>query len=70
MKTIKELRRENKISPPQMAEKLGVALSTYFDKEAGRRGFKSYEVVAICSMFNIRAEDVKNFYQSGTQKEY
>jgi len=61
IKSIKELRKEKELTPPQMADKLGVALSTYFDKEAGRRIFKPHEIVEICKTFNVRAEEVKNF---------
>lgn len=67
IKTVKELRVGEGISPPQMAEYLGIAPSTYFDKEAGRRGFKPPEIVKICSMFNVRVEDVKNFYEKSTR---
>ena len=61
MKSIKELRLEHNIKPPQMAEKLNVALSTYFDKEAGRRKFNQSEIVVICTMFNKRVEHIKDF---------
>jgi len=70
IKTVKEMRIEKGISPPQMAECLGIALSTYFDKEAGRRGFKPPEIIKICSLFNVRVENVKNFYSSNTRNEY
>ena len=62
IKTVKDLRQENGITPPQMAKKLGVALSTYFDKEADRRKFTPSEIVTICTTFKVRVEDVKNFY--------
>ena len=69
MKTIKELRKENNITPPQMAKRLGMALSTYFDKEAGRRMFKPNEIVMVCVMFNVRVEDIENFRSKNTQLE-
>lgn len=61
MVTVKELRQNESITPPQMADNLGIALSTYFDKEAGRRKFKPNEIVWICTKFNVRVEDVKDF---------
>ena len=61
MKSVKDLRCENEIKPLQMASELGVALSTYFDKEAGRRSFKPQEIVYICKKFNMRVEDIENF---------
>lgn len=66
--TVKELRKDQKITPPQMADILGIALSTYFDKEAGRRKFKPPEIVQLCTMFNVRVEDVKNFCTENTRK--
>jgi len=67
MTTLKELRLLNNIKPPQVAKHLGIALSSYFEKESGRRGFKKQEIVALCTLFNVRVEDVKNFYDDDTQ---
>ena len=66
--TVKELRQGRNITPPQMAIKLGVALSTYFDKEAGRRKFQPSEIVQICTMFNVRVEQVRDFRANDTRK--
>jgi len=59
--TIKELRQSENITPSNMAKKLNIALSTYFDKEAGRRKFQPKEIVIICLMFNVRVEQVEDF---------
>lgn len=59
--TIKELRQGMNLTPSDMAEKLNIALSTYFDKEAGRRKFQPKEIVIICLLFDVRVEQVKDF---------
>ena len=46
-----------------MAQSLNIALSTYTDKEAGRRIFKPHEIVFICKMFGVRAEEVADFHR-------
>jgi len=68
VKSIKDLRLERNITPPQMASLLKIALSTYFDKEAGRRKFQPAEIVQLCKMFSTRVEDVKDFYQKDALK--
>ena len=64
MKTIRELRKEQGIKATQMAEMLGLAINSYFDKEVGNRKFKPHEIVILCKFFNVRVEEVKNFYKS------
>ena len=65
--TIKELRKQKAVSPAHMADYLQIALSTYFDKEAGRRRFNPPEIVKICSMFKVRVEDVDDFKGRNTR---
>lgn len=65
--SVKELRQQKELTPFEMACKLGIALSTYFDKEAGRRKFKPDEIVLICTEFNIRVEEVTDFCLKNTR---
>jgi len=69
MYTIRELRKRNGLSPPQMATALSIALSTYFDKEVGRRKFTPPEIVEICKMFDVRVEDVQDFQRKPAVRE-
>ena len=62
MKSVKEIRVERNLTSTKMANELGMPLSTYTDKESGRRKFQPLEIVRICQMFNVRVEDIKNFY--------
>lgn len=69
MYTVKELRKKEKITPPQMASTLGLSLSSYFDKEAGRRKFQPHEIIEICMKFDVRVEEVIDFYSRSTRNE-
>ena len=43
----------------QMAEALGITRNAYYMKETGRRNFSAKEVIEICKMSNVRAEDLE-----------
>ncbi len=55
---LKELRNEAKLSRDEVAQKLGVALSTYANWEQGRRCPNVYEIYKIIEIFEIEANEL------------
>lgn len=57
-KRLKNLRTENKLSQKQLAEKLGVPVSTYANWEQGRRMPSINEIYKLLSAFEIDANEL------------
>ncbi len=55
---LKQLRIEKGLSQKQLAEKLGVAVSTYANWEQGRREPSIYDIFNILSVLEIEANEL------------
>ena len=60
MKNLKIKGKRNELGMNQydMAQKLGIALSTYNKKETGKKDFTLLEAVKLCQIFNCKFEDI------------
>ena len=57
-KNLKALRTENKLSQKQIADKLGVPVSTYANWEQGRRMPSINEIYKLIKVFETDANDL------------
>ena len=62
MTSVKKLRMGRDLKSCMMAKELNMPPTTYSDKERGRRRFKPAEIVRICQMFDVRVEEITDFY--------
>jgi transcriptional regulator with XRE-family HTH domain len=56
--TLKELRLQNKLTAVKVAEKLGVARSTYSNYEQGIRTIDINLIIPLSKVFDCTAEDI------------
>ena len=57
-KQLKELRTEKELSQKEVAERLGVAVSTYANWEQGRTEPSIYDIFNLLSVFEIDANEL------------
>ena len=58
--TIKEVRTNVLgFTIKRMAQELGISWNGYWMKESGRRNFKAHEVIKICRLAGIHAEQLE-----------
>lgn len=57
-KTLAEIREENKMSQKDMAEILGIGISTYCQYETGKRSVPVEVVENITNILNINKNDI------------
>ena len=57
-KRLKELRAEKELSQTELAERLGVAVSTYANWEQGRRAPSIYDVFNLLRVLEIEANEL------------
>lgn len=57
---LKELRQEKSLSQKQIAEKLGIPVSTYANWEQGRREPSVNDIFKILTVLNINANELFN----------
>jgi len=69
LKSIKEIREENKLLQKDIAKLLGISTTGYAGKESGYRKFKTHEALIICNFFGIDINDVSDFLPPSTRKE-
>ncbi len=62
---LKSLRSEKQLNQKQVAEKLGVAVSTYANWEQGRREPSLFDIFNLLSVLGISANDLFEDYESG-----
>ena len=55
---LKDLRNEKQLSQKQVAEKVGVAVSTYANWEQGRREPSINDIFKLLSVFEIESSDL------------
>ena len=55
---LKELRQEREYSQKQVADKLGIAVSTYANWEQGRREPKICDIYNLLTVFEIEANEL------------
>jgi len=69
MVTVKELRISRDWTSTQMAKELELTQGVYSDKERGRRKFQPFEIIKICQMFDVRVENIKDFYTQDSRNK-
>ena len=60
METLKQLRKNNKISQEEMARTLNISLRAYQLKEKGESELKLSELIILADKFNMNLTDFKN----------
>ena len=60
METLKELRKNNKISQEEMARTLNISLRAYQLKEKGESELKLSELIILANKFNMNLSDFIN----------
>ncbi|QLP97075.1 MAG: helix-turn-helix transcriptional regulator [Rhodoblastus sp.] len=55
---IKALRLERGVSVESVARRLAISLKGYLEREAGVSPFSASDILILCDIFNVRAEDV------------
>lgn len=55
---LKGLRVENGYTQSEIADALGMSLSTYYNKETGKRTFSVKEAISISKLFNKPIEEI------------
>jgi transcriptional regulator with XRE-family HTH domain len=68
MKSIQELQKERNVNSLTLANLLGISPSSYSDKRNGRRKFQPMEIVILCQYFDVKVEEVKDFFTKDTRK--
>lgn len=64
---LKTIRKENKIKMREMAERLGVSISYYWQIETGRKRLFYDRALQIASIFNMKPDDL--FYADWKRKK-
>lgn len=57
---IKQIRKENKLTQKEFAERLGIKQNTVASYEMGRIRISDSVIISICREFNIREEWIRN----------
>lgn len=65
---IKQIRKENKLTQKEFAERLGIKQNTVASYEMGRIGISDSVIISICREFNISKDWLKN--GTGEMNEY
>lgn len=69
---IKQVRKENKLTQKEFAEKLGIKQNTVASYEMGRIGVSDSVIISICREFNVCEEWLRNgtlpMYKETTKK--
>lgn len=63
---IRQIRKENKLTQKEFAERLGIKQNTVASYEMGRIGISDSVIVSICREFNI----VENWLRTGEEPKY
>lgn len=57
---IRQIRKENKLTQKEFAERLGIKQNTVASYEMGRIGISDSVIISICREFNVREEWLRN----------
>lgn len=56
--TLRELREQNKNTAAEVAEALGVAVSTYYNYEQGLRKIGLEQILPLAAFYDVSAEEI------------